>query len=261
MTINQKRAVLIIAGLLLLVCTFFFIWQPNSDKILEIERETSQYQSQINFLSTLQMKVNQMKEEAPEYEKLTKAFTDTFPSKMTQPKAIYNVYKMMKSTGIRVTAIAPGEEQVFIRNGNISGSEDGSGSSTAGSSGTGSSSVSSVPSGDGIQSDATSPSAEDVEKFPENEVTLNRMVGKVTPYQLTITGTLKQVNSAIDWIADNKEKMSVTDISLTYDSATGKLSGNLTVNYYALNGNGKTFVEPDIHDIMIGSKNIFGTVK
>ena len=260
MTINQKRAILIISGLLLLGCTYFFIWQPNSDKILELERETSQYQSQINFLSALQMKVNQMKEEAPDYEKQTKAFTDMFPSKMTQPKAIYNVYKMMTSTGIRVTAISPGEEQVFLREGSVSGlgntsdATDSSGSS-------GSSSDASASTGDSIQSDATEPNAEDVEKFPENEVPLNRMVGKVTPYQLTITGTLKQVNNTIDWIADNSEKMSVTDISLTYDSATGKLSGNLTVNYFALNGNGRTYVEPDIHDIMIGSKNIFGTVK
>lgn len=247
MTINQKKAILIISGILLLVCTFFFIWQPNSDKILQMEKETAQYESQINFLSTLQVRVNQLKDVAADYQKQTKAFTDTFPSKMTQPKAIYNVYQMMKSTGIRVTAISPGEEQVFLRDGVASGmladDENAAAASAA------------------SDSTATAPDSEDIEKFPETEVTINRMVGKVTSYQLSISGSLKQVNAALDWIADNKEKMSVSDISLTFDSATGKLSGSLNVNYFALNGNGKTFTEPDIHDITIGTKNIFGTVK
>ena len=65
----------------------------------------------------------------------------------------------------------------------------------------------------------------------------------------------------MDWISLNKEHMSTTNISLTYDTSTGKLSGTITVNYFAMNGNGVPYKDPDIQGIMIGSKNIFGTVK
>ena len=71
----------------------------------------------------------------------------------------------------------------------------------------------------------------------------------------------KQIKKALDWISKNNEHMSTTNISLTYDSSTGKLSGTITVNYFAMNGNGVPYEEPDISGILIGSKNIFGTVK
>jgi hypothetical protein len=87
------------------------------------------------------------------------------------------------------------------------------------------------------------------------------MVGKCTSYELSVSGTLKQIKKALDWVSENKEHMSVTNIALTYDSSNGKLSGSLTVNFYAMNGNGVPYKEPNIQGITIGSGNIFGTVK
>lgn len=238
MSINQKRVILILAGIIILACTFFLLYQPNAEKVTEIEEETAHFQSQIGYLSTLQLKVNQLKKETSEYTEEMTDFMDKFPSRMTQPKAIYNVYRMMIKTGIRVKAIDPGVEQTFFSAGNLFGTGEG---------------------GTEIIDSAASPGG--VEADPEILVSVHEMVGKVTPYELTISGGYKQIKKALDWISDNEEHMSVTGVSLTYDSRTGKLSGTMSVNYYAMNGNGVTFEEPDISGITIGSKNIFGTVK
>ena len=235
MSMNQKRAVLIIAGLLILICTFFFLYQPNTDKVMEIERETAQYHRQINYLSTLQLKVNDMKQKTPDLQKEMTSYMKKFPSRMTQQKAIYNVYRMMVKTGIRVSAINPGVEQTFLNAGAVV---------------------------DTATSNTTENATEGaIELDPETEVPVHQMVGKVTPYEITVSGTLKQIEKALDWISLNKEHMSTTNISLTYDTSTGKLSGTITVNYFAMNGNGVPYKDPDIQGIMIGSKNIFGTVK
>lgn len=238
MSINQKRVILILAGIIILACTFFLLYQPNSDKVTELQTETADYQSQINFLSTLQIQVNQLKTVTPDYTDEMTEFMDKFPSRMTQPKAIYNVYRMMIKTGIRVKAIDPGVEQTFFSAGNFLGMD-----------GTGTTDTDAAASPGGVEAD------------PEILVPVNKMVGKVTAYELTVSGSLKQIEKALDWISENEEHMSVTEVTLTYDTSTGKLSGTMTVNYYAMNGNGVMYEEPDISGIMIGSKNIFGTIK
>jgi hypothetical protein len=237
MSINQKRAILIIAGVVILICTFFFLYQPSEDTVLELETETSHYQSQVTYLSALQIQVNEMKEKTPAYQEEMSDYMKLFPCKMTQQKAIYNVYQLMKKTGIHITAISPGVEQTFLSSGSVDGSSESSSET----------------------SDAGA--ADDVEANPETEVSVHEMIGKYTPYTLTVSGTLKQVKAALDWISDNKEHMSTTNISLTYDSGSGKLSGSFTVNFFAMNGNGVAYTEPDIRGITIGSGNIFGTVK
>lgn len=248
MSINQKRAVLIIAGVIILVCTFFLLYQPNSDTVLQLETETNHYQSQINYLSALQLQVNKLKEQTPKYEKEMLSYMKAFPCKMTQQKAIYNVYKMMVKTGIRVSAIQPGVEQIFLGAGKFT---DSAGVSSASPNNT-----------SGNTSDAAGTASQSaVEVEPDKEVPVHEMVGKMTPYELNISGTLRQIKKALDWISKNDEHMATTNISLTYDSSSGKLSGTLTVNFFSMNGNGVPYEEPDIRGITIGSKNIFGTVK
>ena len=66
---------------------------------------------------------------------------------------------------------------------------------------------------------------------------------------------------AIDWLANNKEHMSVEQLNFSYDKTTGKLSGALSMNFYALNGNGEPYKEPNIKGITIGTDNIMGKMK
>lgn len=242
MSVMQKKVVLILAGIVLLVCTYFLLYQPNMETVAELEQETSHYRGQISVLSALQIQVNRLRERAPVKEKEMMKYMKEFPSQMTQPKALYNVYQMMVKTGIRVRSINPGVEQTFYNAGTLisSNPENGNNSETTGTA-------------------AVSPAG--VEAEPEAEVAVHEMVGKVTTYELTVSGTFGQVKKMLDWISHNKEHMSVTNISLTYDSSTGKLSGTININFYAMNGNGMPFEEPDISGIMIGTKNIFGTIK
>ena len=87
------------------------------------------------------------------------------------------------------------------------------------------------------------------------------MVGKVTTYEIDLSGNVNQIMKAVDWIAKNDEPMSVDDLSFTYDSSNGKLSGTLRINFYELNGSGKSYREPNVSEITIGTENIFGVLK
>ncbi|MCH5265669.1 MAG: hypothetical protein J1F02_07195 [Lachnospiraceae bacterium] len=240
MSTNQKRAIFICAGILILLLTFFFVFQRNMETVLELETETNKYKSAVDYLSAMQMQVNEMQETAPEKQGEIDTYTQEFPCRMTQQKVIYNIYQMMTDTGVRITRISPGMERKFFEAGQFISLEGGENTSDA-------------------QTETVTGSA--VEENPETKVSLDAMVGKVTTYELEMTGTRNQILKSVAWIANNLEHMAVTNLSFSFDSSTGKLTGTMRVNYFAMNGNGAKYEEPNISGIQIGTDNIFGTVK
>ncbi len=241
LTTGQKRLILILGGFFILLGTLFFIFQKNTDKANELKRDTNTKQNEVAYLSELQIRVNEMKETTEKVQKETLKNTQKYPCKMTQQKAISNIYELSVASGVRLRAIRPTAEQTFIRDGKFMQlSEDGSSEATT-------------------ESENTELS--EVEKNPEKRVSVLKMVGKITSYEVELTGSRKQILKAFDWVSGNSEPMSVSAINLTFDKSTGKLTGTLALNFYSLNGNGRTYEEPDISGIILGNEDVFGTFK
>ncbi len=235
LSVGQKRAILIIAGLLIFLGTFLLIFRTNMDTVSALESDTTKKRSEVEFLSTLQIRVNEMKETTEEKQKEIESYTQDYPCKMTQQKVISNIYKMSVASGVRLKSIHPGSERIFFKDGKyVSAAES---------------------------SSTTDTETSEVEENPEIQVDVDEMVGKVTDYEIELTGSRKQILKAFDWISDHKEPMSLSSISLSFDKSTGKLSGTITVNFYCLNGNGTTYKEPDISGIIIGNEDVFGSFK
>ena len=245
-TTNQSRAILICAGVLILLCTFFFVFQRNMDSVTEIEKEARKYKNQVNYLSNLQMQVNELQGTKAENQKEMDAYMKEFPCKMTQQKAIENIEKMRIKSGVRILAVKPARERKFLDAGTFItlSAEEAEAAAQQEAAATGS-----------------AVAVSDVEKHPEKQQSVDKMIGKVMTYEVEMSGTMKQIMSAFDWVAANKEHMSVTSLNLAFDSSTGKLTGPVSINYFAMNGNGKPYEEPNISGITFGSKNVFGTFK
>lgn len=241
LTTNQKRAILIISGILIVLGVFLLIYQKNIERVTELEQDTSKKTNKVNFLSNLQLLVNEMKETTEQDQKEILTNSQEYPCKMTQQKVISNIYNLSKNSGIQLKAISPGTEKIFFKNGefiNLSDEEDSSAS-------------------DESQDNEQAPA----EKNPEGKFAVNEMVGKVTNYEIELTGSRKQILKAVDWVKNNPEHMALSAISLSFDSSTGKLTGSFVVNFFCLNGNGKPYEEPDISSIVLGNKDVFGTFK
>lgn len=239
MTTKQKRLIFILSGVLIFLLTFFFIFQKNMEKVSKLKTENIELSGQVDFLSNLQIRINEMKESTEEKQQQIEKYASEYPCKMTQQKVISNLYQMWKDTHMELRSIKPGTEQIFFKDGQFLGLSA-EGESTG-------------------EAQDTEISA--VEKNPETKVAFNQMVGKVTSYELEVSGTRKQILKAFDWISENPEHMSLSAISLSFDSSTGKLTGSITVNFYSLNGNGVPYEEPDISGITIGNNDVFGTFK
>lgn len=238
MSDTAKKALLIIAGLLVCVLTYFFVYQPNADEVTSLESESSKLQAEVNRLTSMQVAMEQLRPLAEQHEAEMDLYFAEYPSRMTEQKALYNIYRMMVDTGMRVTSIQPSRDMTFMQRGQI------------------------VTIGEAVMSEnteaATGPAAS-AEISPETKVPIPEIIGKYATYQMTIIGKKSEVYDALDWISENFEHMSVGNVALSFDSSTGKLSGTIDVNFYSMNGNGIAYVEPDISGIDLGSEDIFGT--
>lgn len=240
LTTKQKRMVLILSGVLIFFLSFFLIFQKNMQKVSKLETQNIELSGKIDLLSNLQVRINEMKQTTEKKERDIEKYAQEYPCKMTQQKAISNLYHLGKDSGMELRAIKPGTEQTFFKDGQFLTLSD---EENAG------------------MGEAQDTEISDVEKNPETKVPFHQMVGKVTSYEIEVSGTRKQILKAFDWISENPEHMSLSAISLSFDSSTGKLTGTMRVNFYSLNGNGVPYEEPDISGITIGNEDLFGTFK
>ncbi len=235
---TAKKALLIIAGLLVCALTYFFVFQPNLDETNALEAETGRLQGEVNRLTALQAQIAELKPKAEMHQTEMDMYFAEYPSKMTQQKALYNIYRMMVDTGMRVTAISPGEDLTFMQAGAIAGSDAAVMSSNT---------------------DEAPGAGSTAEEAPETKVPITDIVGKYATYQMSVTGKKSEIYAALDWMSENMEHMSIGNVALAFDPGTGGLVGTIDVNFYSMNGNGIAYVEPDISEIVIGSKDVFGT--
>ncbi len=240
MSETGKKALLIIAGLLVVALTFFLVYQPNSDEILSLEGETAKAQQEVNRLTALQAQIDSLRPNAEAHEAEMDMYFAEYPSRMTEQKAIYNVYRMMVDTGMRVTALQPSRDMTFMQRGSI------------------------VTLDSAVMSEnteAATGAAASAEISPETKVPVAEIIGKYATYQMSVVGKKSEIYDALDWISTNSEHMSVGNVALSFDSSTGKLNGTIDVNFYSMNGNGIAYVEPDTSGIVLGSDDIFGTAE
>lgn len=79
---------------------------------------------------------------------------------------------------------------------------------------------------------------------------------EVMTFDTTYDG-LKQI---ILNIVNHEDFKNITEISVSYDSSTGRLSGDMTIDYYYLEGTDKEYVIPSPGLINHGTDNVFGDV-
>lgn len=238
LTLAQTRVILLLAAVLLIVLTYFLIFQTNMEKAKDFDEKTKKEKERIEYLTDLESKANDLDIYTSLYTDDIDGFIKSFPVKLTQQRSLYLIYRMMIDTGIDIESVTAGAQVPFYYKGEVLSSE-------------------------GDQSAAQKESeaeGEDKEKLSEiSVVDMEEMIGSTAKYTINMSGSTKQVYDALDWIRDyDKEKMSVDDVNLQFDSSTGKLKGSISANFYCMLGNGVPYKEPGIDSFSFGIDNVFG---
>lgn len=76
-------------------------------------------------------------------------------------------------------------------------------------------------------------------------------------YQATYSGLKKCISHVIG----NEVRMNISELTASFDNATGNLTGMMTLQMYALDGIAGNYEEPAFDGIAIGTDNIFSTLE
>lgn len=71
----------------------------------------------------------------------------------------------------------------------------------------------------------------------------------------------KGFKEIIDYVNDNKNRMSVSNFNVAYDTATGLVTGTTSINMYSVTGTDKEYTQQNLSGVSLGTDNIFGTIE
>ena len=95
-----------------------------------------------------------------------------------------------------------------------------------------------------------------------NDVINSHLVAQNITLSGNYAGTYQGLKDIITYVNNQQERMIINNISASYDTTTGLLSGSMDFTMYVVNGSDRIYTEPFIEeDIRTGRHNIFGTME
>ena len=233
---KNMHPLIILASLLLIVLTFFLVYQRNTLAAMDVDAECDQLERKYKNLQNLKFECDSMEQSVKERKEEIKQYISTFPCEITQEAAIDTLFYMETKNDIKITSIVPGVLTTFYQNGKINAVAE-------------------------EQTNETQVGVKPELESQEEELPLSQMVGDKMTYTLTFEGSYENVMKTLKWIMNNDQHLACGPLTIAFDSKSGKLSGSIAVNFFSMWGSGTPYVAPDIDDVALGNDNIFGAFK
>lgn len=251
---TSKKDVLLLIGLLgvlVAVAGYFLAYKPNTEKTEKLKAENEQLQQRVIDLGNKMKNKSTYIEETESMNNEMQAIYQLFPVDTREEDSILLAINQELLAPMKVESVAINtlEEVPFLDD--VQEEEEVEYTYEIGE-------VETYEDQEGIQDPET------VEAAPQDETT---SVGN--PYGLfnretTINYivTYEGLKRGIKNICVQPNRMSIEKVTVAFDETTGLLAGSTVVNMYCVPGQeGKEYVEPDFSSVLLGTDNIFGTVK
>lgn len=248
----NKRDVLILLGLigiLAAVASYFLVYQPNIEAAEVLEQENSELQARINDLSSKMANKDSYVEQTEEMNREMDTILSKFPVDVREEDAILlainqELVAPMMISNVSITANTPvvlpdADEEDVEHTYEIDEIEEYEAQEGIGDD--------SQPVGDTV-SNGTGTNKPSV--LMERNVTMS--------YLVSYDGLKRGIKN----ISVQDNRMSINNLSVSYDETTGLLSGTTVVDMYCIPGQAdKEYEEPNFSSVLLGSDNIFGSLQ
>lgn len=242
-TKGQRNLLLFILGIAILVVPIRFFAMSNFDDKKSIDNQRAERETYYNDLKAKDANRQQYIEETEQYTKDYENILAEFPSELYQDNTIMYLQNVKDKYKFNFPSVTMGEETLFY---------------TLGSGAVGDVTV--ADNGSADSSAETDSSAGDVTL--DEDTTASGYNCYSASFPVSYEGDYKDIKDVIDFIKSGDSRMTLDDISISFDEGTGKYTGDMTITSYAVNGDDRTTDHADVN-VQIGTNNIFGnpTVK
>lgn len=251
MKVNKRDVLLLLGliGILAGVASYFLVYQPNIEAAEALEQENAELQARVNDLSSKMANKDSYVEQTEEMNREMDTILSRFPVDVREEDAVLlainqELIAPMMISNISITANTPvvlpdaNEEDVEhtyeIDEIEAYEAQEGIGDG-------------SQPVGDTV-SNGTGTNRPSV--LMERNVTMS--------YLVSYDGLKRGIKN----ISVQDNRMSINNLTVTYDETTGLLSGTTVVDMYCIPGQAdKEYEEPNFSSVLLGSDNIFGSLE
>lgn len=240
---------LIFVGILAVVASYFLVYQPNIESAELIEAENQELQDRIADLSgKMEQKDSYVEETAAMNEEMD-TILQQFPIDVREEDAVLlainqELISPMVIDSIGITATEPTvlpdmEEEDVDHTYEIDEIEE-------------------YEAQEGIADEAEQAADAQTGGVATEDMAYVLMQRSVTMNYLVSYEGLKR---GIKNISVQDNRMSINNLTVSYDESTGLLTGTTVVDMYCIPGQDKEYVQPNFSSVLLGSDNIFGSLE
>lgn len=247
---KQMKIVIVVITVVIILLAYFLVFQKNMDSVSELDDETQQLETQITAIQSLVPQLSKLEATLPAKQKEMEKYISKFQPVITQEKILFNIYDMSVDSKVKINSVAPAAVNTFFQANKV-------GITTPK---TTTDLTTAVTSGQ-YKKDMEA-AIKKAQQATNEKKQLSAMVGSVTSYGVSFTGTYNHVMEALDWVSKNKnENMSLGNVSLTFNSAEGTVTCECNINFFGMEGNGRNYEAPKTTDFSFGVNKIFGSAQ
>lgn len=239
MSSKDKKLLIMLAGILFMALSYFTMYRGNVTKAENLRAENAILNARVSELEAVQDKCPQYESDMETMNAGIEQIIDQFPVYLREENNIMDVVHLEDETNVFVSSLTIADPVIVD-------------TSTA-SQGTDASADAAEPDAAG---DASADTAGTTDAAVSADVGLYKLFDIVST--VIFDADYDGMKDMVSFIAGADDPMSVEQISMTFNSANGLLSGTMDFNTYYLFGQDKAYVPAEIPAIPHGVDNIFG---
>lgn len=257
---SDKRLLIIFVAIVLLACSYFFVFNKGMNQASELEAQNAEDRAKVQQMQQMEASLPQVKENIENMKQTQADIIAKYPSDMTTEKSIESLQDYEDhSSDFHITDITFAMRMPLVGTADTTAADssadtadettDGTTDSAADdTSATTDTTADTQSTGDGTDDATTDASAD----------TSGNVAGYYASIGIRYEASYSGLKEMIAYVNEFKDRTTITQFTAAYDDATGKLSGEMTLNMYYITNTGKEYVPPVFDFMPKGVNNIFG---
>ena len=257
---SDKRLLIIFFAIVLLACSYFFVFNKGMNKASELEAQNAEDSAKVQQMQQMEASLPQVKENIENMKQTQADIIAKYPSDMTTEKSIESLQDYEDhSSDFHITDITFAMRMPLV--GAADTTAAGSSTDTADETTDGTTDSAANDTSATTDTTADTQSTEDGTDDAATDASADT-AGNVYGYYASIgiryEASYNGLKEMIAYVNAFQDRTTITQFTAAFDDATGKLTGEMTLNMYYITNTGKEYVPPVFDFMPKGVSNIFG---
>lgn len=228
MSDRDLSLVLVFLAIVIVAVVYVFVFKKFNERKAELLAQNEQLQAEVAQLADMAARAPEVEAETEVYLNEIRDTLSKFPSEVKTQDVIYDLNEMYESiSDVKIQSESYSMNQLFYQ-------------PAAGVDANGNPIVADAVPNASVSAITSETSVEDVVSASVN------YTGYRSDITVVYTAPYNSVKEIVNFINNSKDRMTITNISMTELSETEDLSCNMVVSMYAISGTGEIYKEPEI---------------